>query len=555
MIGRRVYVTVLFSDVSDSSELAERLEAEEYARLLERFREFAREIVPRHGGTIARLQGDGVLALFGHLEPSEDDGRRATEAALELHAAIGQLRAGVGARATALHMHSGVHGGLVLLLAGDIERGRYDVVGEVPNTAARLCALAAPGEVAVSDESLGPRAANFVATQTGALKIRGRSDPLSVRRITARATAPGRRIDAAITRGTLPFIGREDVIDELLAGVGQAAIGSTQAIVLMGEPGIGKTRTMAEFAARLDRHDATVLQGYCESYLAAEPMQPFLQCARALAEPGDADPPVADALAALARMRSDNATSADAVTARTTMLELLRARAQHRLLVLLLDDWQWADDASRALLRALWSFQERMVVVLAVRPMPHEDLAFPEARILHLTPFDEAQSSRAIASRLPGADPFVIDEIAAKAGGTPLFIEELCHALAAGVEVRTAGYGRGLSWVNALIASRLSCLPAAQAECLRVASIIGTVVDLRLMEQLLGTGPVDQLTASLEELDFVAPAELPGTIRFRHTLTRDAIYATIDLDRRRDLHGRVARPSACRRRRRSSGGA
>lgn len=542
--GQRVYVTVLFSDVSGSSEHAEQLEAEEYGRLLERFRAFAREIVPRHGGSIARLQGDGVLALFGHTEPHEDDGRRATEAALELHAAVATLRAGVGAHAVPLQMHSGVHGGLLLLLTGDIERGRYDVVGEVPNTAARLCALAAPGEVAVSDESLGPRAAHFVVTHRGALKIRGRSDPLTVLRISSshfvsRTGAGGRRIDAAVARGTLPFIGRDGIVEDMLASATRSMTGPAEVIVLMGEPGIGKTRTMAEFASRLRGPDVALLQGYCEAYLATQPMQPFVQCAHALAELDDAGPNAKEALRALARIRTGSVTAADAAAAREALLELLRRQARARPLILLLDDWQWADDASRALLRALWSSGERMLVVLAVRPLLPDELAFPEARVLRLTPLDTTECTRAIASRLPGADPFVVDEIATQSGGTPLFIEELCHASAAGAEIRPARHGRGLSWLNALVASRLSRLPADCVQGLQIASVIGTVVDLRLLDQLLD-GRAPGLTASLEGLDFVVPAEREGTIRFRHLLTRDAIYATVDLSQRRELHRRVA---------------
>lgn len=543
-VSQRVYVTVLFSDVSGSSEHAERLEAEEYGRLLEQFREFAREIVPKHGGSIARLQGDGVLALFGHIEPREDDGRRATEAALELHAAVGGLRAGEGAHAVPLQMHSGVHGGLLLLLAGDIERGRYDVVGEVPNTAARLCALAEPGEVAVSDESLGPRGAHFVVKQRSALKIRGRSDPLTVLRISSSQAASqtgagGRRIDAGRVRGTIPFMGRESLIEELLAGTSRSANGSAEVLVLMGEPGIGKTRTLAEFAARLHVPGATVLQGYCESYLAAQPMQPFLLCARALAERDGESLAVCEALQALARMRAGSVTAADAAAARATVLELLRAQARSGPLVLLLDDWQWADDASRALLQVLWSCGERMLVVLAVRPLPPEDLGFPDARVLRLAPLDATQRVRAITSLLPGADPFVIDEIAQQSGGTPLFIEELCHASAAGAEIRPTRHGRGLSWLNALVASRLSRLPADLVEGLQIASVMGTVVDLRLLDQLLDKC-TPGLAASLERLDFVVRAEREGEIRFRHLLTRDAIYATVDLQHRRELHCRVA---------------
>ena len=103
-IGQRRHVTVLFSDVSGSSEHAERLEAEDYAELLDQFRSFARDIIPRHGGSVARLQGDGVLALFGFVESREDDGRRATLFALLRVIQITVLeRIDVGHRPAARH--------------------------------------------------------------------------------------------------------------------------------------------------------------------------------------------------------------------------------------------------------------------------------------------------------------------------------------------------------------------------------------------------------------------------------------------------------------------
>ena len=540
MIGRRVYLTVLFSDVSDSSAHAEQLEAEEYARLLERFREFARDIIPRHGGTIARLQGDGVLALFGHVEPSEDDGRRATEAALDLHAAVGTLRTGVGSQATALQMHSGVHGGLVLLLAGDIERGRFDVVGEVPNTAARLSSLAAPGEVAVSEETLGPRAAHFAATRSASLKIRGRSELLTVLRVSSRLDTHLRRIDAGHARGAHAFIGRSETIRDLMDATERAATGDPQAIVLMGEPGIGKTRLVAEFARRVHAPDVTVLQGYCESYLSAEPMQPFIQCMRQLTDSDQLDGAQNATLAALARARSGVAAAADAAAERAWMIDRLNARAQRGTLVLLLDDWQWADDASRAMLRSLWSLKGRVLVVLAVRPVQADEIGFSDARVLRLSPLDAAQCGAAIAERLPAADPFVIEAIAAQSGGTPLFIEELCHAFAEGANVRLAERGRGLSWLNSLVASRLWRLPPAQVDLLQTASVAGTVVSLDLLRRLVGEESFDRLKVVIENLDFLVAGEQPGTVRFRHGLTRDAIYNSVDLERRRALHDRVA---------------
>ncbi|MCI4427703.1 MAG: adenylate/guanylate cyclase domain-containing protein [Burkholderiales bacterium] len=134
--GRRRYLTVLFSDLSGSTRLGELMEAESYAETLLHFRQLCREIIPRHGGRIARIQGDGVLGFFGYPDTREDDGRRATQAALELHAAVSQLSVGgPGKSKEPLTMHSGIHAGLVLLADRDIERGRFEILGDVPKTA------------------------------------------------------------------------------------------------------------------------------------------------------------------------------------------------------------------------------------------------------------------------------------------------------------------------------------------------------------------------------------------------------------------------------------
>ena len=117
--GERRHLTLLFSDLSDSTRLGEVMEAEDYAEMLAAWRVLCREIVPRHGGHIARIQGDGVLAFFGWPDAGEDDGRRATEAALELHAAVRQAARGAGWSARGLTepltLHSGIHAGQVFV--------------------------------------------------------------------------------------------------------------------------------------------------------------------------------------------------------------------------------------------------------------------------------------------------------------------------------------------------------------------------------------------------------------------------------------------------------
>jgi class 3 adenylate cyclase/tetratricopeptide (TPR) repeat protein len=555
VIGQRRFITVLFSDVSDSSEHAERLEAEEYAELLEQFRRFAREVIPRNGGSIARLQGDGVLALFGHLETREDDGRRAAQAALELHNDVARLRAGSGASATVLQMHSGIHSGLVLLIEGDIERGRYDVVGEVPNTAARLCSMAKSGEILVSEESLGPQAQFFMASAPQRVAVRGRSTDLNVLKISGKAEVD-RRIDAAARRGLVSFVGRESALAELFDAADQARAGEANALVLRGEPGIGKTRLIDEFHRRLDQTSFCILQGYCESYLGAEPLQPFMQAIRSALgwrpgvsiEENSASTSCAlrsfgvEASAQYQTVAKALLGSADGTPkVRTTaILSLITLLASGRALVLVLDDWQWADDASRQVLDALREQAAAGLVLLAVRSDAPEDAVPVGVRPLLLEPLDPAQAQGAIAAWLPDVNPFLSQEIFRQSGGSPLFIEELCHAAAAGADLQLTQRSNGIAWINAMVASRILRLTEPQAECLRFASVAGHTFSIWLLGRLIGESRAIPMFEALAKSDFLIATGQPGMLRFKHALTREAVYATVEPVQRRALHLRVA---------------
>ena len=559
MIGKRRYVTVLFSDVSGSSRHVERLEAEDYAELLNSFRRLAQHIVPRHGGTIARLQGDGVLALFGHLEAHEDDGRRAVEAALELHESVRDLHCGEGSDES-LSLHSGVHAGLLLIVDGDIERGRVDVVGEVVNTASRLCDVASPGEILVSSETVGPAAHFFETSGQAVMQIRGRSAPLSVLRVNGRA-ALGRRIDASAQRGLVPFYGRASTLDTLLAAAEHAPGGEGSALLVIGEPGIGKTRLIEEFIRRLDDRRYRVLRGYCESYLGAEPLQPFMQMLRAAVgwRPGrpveENEARVEEALSGLAHLPATvtgaallnllgggvNASPLSAEARVETIVQFLAAFNGSQTTVLFLDDWQWADDASRQTLDALRQRRLPMLCVLAARSAADDENMIGGAIPLRLGPLEFTEADEAITAWLPDADPFVTREIYRQSGGSPLFIEELCHAVAAaGGNIDVSPRTRGMAWIGSLIASRLARLPDAEAECLRQASVVGNVFDVSVVAQLAGQEHAHALLEALMTKDFLIDAGQPGALRFKHVLTRDAVYATVDAARRTELHLRVA---------------
>ncbi|MEI6720017.1 MAG: AAA family ATPase [Betaproteobacteria bacterium] len=464
-----------------------------------------------------------------------------------------------GASETVLHLHSGIHAGLVLLIEGDIERGRVDVVGQVPNTAARLCSLAAAGEILVSEETLGPQAHFFRFTSSRQLQIKGRAEALNVLRIKGRASVK-RRIDAAARRGVVPFVGRNDALAALTDAAGRARQGAPVVVVVSGEPGIGKTRLIAEFVGRLDPSEFRMVQGYCETYLGAESLQPFKLALRgalgwrADASPEDNESAISSAMQAFGQERvvefaplmralsGRRAGAPDEVPAPIripAVVDFIGLLARSGTLVLALDDWQWADDASRRVLEGLRERRLPLLIVLATRTNADEDSATPGAQTLRLPPLNAVEAEGAIASWLPGTEPFVAQEIYHHSGGSPLFIEELCHAAAAG-DIRSTPRGVGVTWLNALVASRLERLPEDQAECLRIASVAGNTFAAWLLERLTGARVGAPLFEALAAEDFLVPGGQPGMLRFKHALTREAVYATVDLARRRTLHLQVA---------------
>jgi class 3 adenylate cyclase/tetratricopeptide (TPR) repeat protein len=502
---RRRYLTILFSDLSDSTGIASRLEAEDYSDLLARLRAVYHRVVADHGGTITQISGDGMLAIFGYPEAREDDGRRATEAALALHEAVAALDCG-----ESLQLHSGIHSGLVLLHEGDQVRGRFELLGSATNIASRLCGIAQPGQILVSEATLGPERHLFEAEERNHLNLRGKEEPVVTLAILGRAAAARSRYAASVRGGLTPFVGREGERDRLLEALDQVLAGRPRFIEIEGPAGVGKTRLAEEVLRTAAARGCPVHRGECEA--AAEPLQPFLQIARSLAGPGD---PGGDDIAAL-----------------PAVLEGLSAQGP---LALFIDDWHLADDASREMLAAIRDLNRPIFALLTARPGADDA---PIAEILPLAPFTAEEIAEAVGRLLPSPDPFLIAEIGESSGGNALFIEELCHSIADGR--RGEAPRGGNPWLDILIESRLSRLPGPQEALVRKAAVIGTVIPAWLLEAIAGHGERDPLITGLAEQDFIFPCERAGTLRFKHGLARDAIYESVGLHERRALHLEIA---------------
>jgi class 3 adenylate cyclase len=556
--GRRQYLSILFADLSDSTTLAASMEAELYAEIVAGLRRVCREIIPRHGGTIVQLLGDGVLAIFGFPAEQEGDGRRATEAALELHHAIRALPARHYAGGSSLTLHTGIHSGLVLVAQGDAELGRLQVVGNVANIASRLASAARRDEILVSRETLGPDASFFMTGVLQHLELKGAAEPVAVYRVLAR-NAVQTRFEASIHRGLVPFVGRLMQVRQLDHALEDALQGRSQCVVISAGAGLGKTRLAEEFLHRAARARCQIHRGYCENFnFLGEPLQPFLQMLRRVFELEHGAVPAASAEALVRRLEQIDpdlaahapellralslgreAQHADSpVAALSALFQSLATKAPQ---VVFIDDWQWADAASRQVLESIRTIQQLGVLVLiATRGSSANEPEFKDARNIELPPFTQQEATKTVARVLPGTDPFVAQEIYKRAGGNPLFIEELCHSAAhEPIEQQLKRVRAGAAWLDTLIASRLQRLPEAQAELVRAAAVIGNVIPTWLFERITGYVEGHPLVRSLAQQDFIFPGERSGTLRFKHILTREAVYQAVGLRERQSLHLRI----------------
>ncbi len=519
-VNQRHHLVLLFTDLSDSTRIAATMEPEVYAELLNQLRLLLSDIVQRHGGEIVRIDGDGAICIFGYPLAYEDSGRRATEAALDLHEAMAALDGGVRKNGRPIRLHSGIHAGTVLLRSGDMVRGRYEMLGNATNVAARLCDAAGADGIMVSEGTLGADHHFFRSRARRDIIVSGQPEPVRVHAITGRSDVPN-RFAARSLQGITPFIGRQAEQAELARWLAGASDIEAPIMLLHGPPGIGKSRMIGESAGRAAQSGWQVARGFCEHYLGARPLQPFLHIASEIDprhSPADPDS-VADALGALIVQ-----------TAVTVPL------------LLIIDDWQWADDASRELLAHILADDAappgRLRIMLASREADGGlGVDQPMARIA-LPPLDPAAASAAIGGLLATPDPFAIARIEAAAGGSPLLIEELCHEWQAGGDRTPDSDPRG-SWFDLAVQARFGLLPPEESRLLRMAAVIGHYVPTWLLAAVHGKAIDAAMLIMLQEADFLFPGDSGGMLRFKHGLTRDAVYAGIGLAERRTLHAQV----------------
>jgi serine/threonine protein kinase/tetratricopeptide (TPR) repeat protein len=583
-IGERRRAAVLVSVISDYASLVEQLAPDDLSRLVARIRDAAVEVARRHGGLVNYAFGEEIVLLFGIPTAHEDDDLRAVRAAMELHGRAREIGAPVTERVGSLVcLRSGVHA--APLVAQRLNKGprRYGVTGAPPQVASRLASLAPRNGVLVSPECQRVVAPFVQSEPIPPVIVEADAGPITPYRVIGESGLQT-RLEAAVRGGLTPYTGRRAELETLEAQFARARGGEGATSLVVGEAGAGKSRLLHELRERVARPGIRVLQGRCQSQGGATPYLPFVEIMRDALDlrtpPGIGGDEVAARVRAidpslepfvalylhLLSIPGENyqvprylqgehlqAALLDALAALLTQL----ARALPT--IVLLEDWHWADDGSRAALGRLTEIAaaHALLIVVTSRPdaVDSSGLAQHTARI-YLEPLDYGATVAIMQAVLHvqrvSAD--LARRIHERTGGNPFFLEEVCHTL---VEQGRIGNrdGEGVAasgvetlslpdTVQAVIRTRLDGLDERSLELLRVASVIGReftyslLVDAigsdvdpaRALERLKGAGLVQQISV-VPELGY----------RFKHVVTQEVTYDSLLAHQKRKLHGVIGR--------------
>jgi class 3 adenylate cyclase/tetratricopeptide (TPR) repeat protein len=576
--AERRQVTVLFSDLVGSTALSEQMDPEDLREVIAVYQKCVAETVRRFGGFVAKYLGDGILVYFGYPEAHEDDAERAVRAGLELIEAVGGLKT----RAS-LQTRVGIATGLVVIgdLIGSGEAQERGIVGETPNLAARLQALAAPGSLVIAASTRQQIGELFDLEALGPQQLSGFAEPQRTWRVLGESGEVSRF--EALRSGTTPLIGRDEEVELLLRRWEQAKMSEGRVVLISGEPGIGKSRLAAALSERIRTHPHTRLRYFCLPHHQDSALYPFiiqleraagftrddtvetkLSKLRALFVPGIYDD---DDISLLAELLSLPSSAAELNLSPQrkrekrfeVLLNQLEAEARRRPVLIVFEDAHWIDPTSRELLDLTVDRVRRLPVLLAITFRP--EFQPPWVGRFHVTSLAlnrlGERDGTALVQKLVGnvalsAD--VVAKIVERTDGVPLFVEELTKAVlesAGQVDRVTAALATtslaALSVPTTLQASlmaRLDRLGTVPKEVAQIGAVLGREFSYELIEPLVERDE-KELQAALGQLSDAGLLFCHGTAPhssylFKHALVQDAAYGTLLRGRRQNLHTRVA---------------
>jgi class 3 adenylate cyclase/predicted ATPase len=577
--AERRQVTVMFSDLVGSTALSGRMDPEDLREVISAYQKCVAGTVQRFGGFVAKYMGDGVLVYFGYPQAHEDDAERAVRAGLELIEAVGGLKS-----SAPLQTRIGIATGLVVVgdLIGSGAAQEQAVVGETPNLAARLQAIAEPNMVVIAESTRKLLGNLFELKDLGAQNLKGIGD--RVRAWAAlRPASVESRFEALHASGLTELVGREEELELLLRRWSKAKTGEGQVALLSGEAGIGKSRLTAALLGKLTSEPHTRLRYFCSPQHTDSALYPIIgQMERAARLAYDEKPQAKldklDAvLAQTSTSTQDAALFADMLSLpndgrypaldltpeqrRQRTLEALTAQvaglASQQPVLMIFEDAHWTDPTSLEAFGRTVDQIKTLPALLIVTFRP--EFNAPWAGRSHVTSVAlnrlGGRETAAIIARLVGNKELpsdVMAEIVERTDGIPLFVEEMTKAV---LEADSEGAARRT--VAAVPSPTLAVPASLQASLMARLDRLGPAKELAQIGAAIGrefshalvTAVTNKTEAELQpDLDRLLTAGLlfrqgapPHAIYlFKHALVRDAAYSTLLREPRRALHAAIA---------------
>ncbi|MBI4936166.1 MAG: AAA family ATPase [Actinobacteria bacterium] len=533
-------LTILFCDMVGSTELSTRIDPESLADVMRGYYVLCEQVITDAGGYVVKFQGDGVLACFGAPVAWDDAPLRAVRAACTLVEATSTLSMPAGGIAVA---RAGVHSGQVVVGITGTGTGQVavDVLGEAANLASRLQGAAEPGAVLISADTAALVPPHVQLVDGTDLQLKGIDRPVRAYRVEG-IGEPADELHLRVPGDEVALIDRDAELALLLGRCHLAAHGAPQFAVVVGEPGIGKSRLLREVRDFPTRPPGRVmvLRG-----LQDRSTTPFAPLLGMLGRHGSDLPPAiaADLTAFLRPERSSGDVDTPERRRRRSIdgvCDALLEVADAEFLLLILDDLHWFDPTSMELLGAIRerAADSRLAVLATARPeWTSPWLSFGDVTTLPLPRLGPSASRRMLAD-LEISDDALIDEIIDRSEGVPLFLEEYVRHRRSVVGMDSGDVPRT---VTDLLHARLERL-GPDRELARECSVFGRDIDVDVAAGALGVPP-DDLRDRLRRLvqaDVLRERFRGHTFSFRHVLLRDAAYESLLRARRVPLHRAAA---------------